>query len=346
MTEIKISVIIPVYNADKTLRRCLQSVQKQTLRDIEIICIDDGSTDDSRKLLEQMAAGDGRIHYYSQRNSGAGVARNNGIRHASGKFVSFLDSDDQYATGRSLEKLYQTATENHVKICGGNTRDIKNGKRMPAAQYGGRKSWFTKNGLIQFQDYQWCYGFCQYIYDRRMLIDNEIYFPPYRSFEDPPFLLNAMICAGEFYAVTDVILQVYRGQRKWNEQSLTGLLIGIREIFYLSKKHRLLFVQLDTAEKLLSREGGFRKTLISGLNSHCKEARLVMESTGQYLMNDVIKKYNIQNGNLYGDVIRQIYGFHWRHFFNTAKWRMKTICARFTRTAAKYCGTILHKAWR
>ena len=323
MTEIKISVIIPIYNAEKTLKRCLQSVQRQTLRDIEIICIDDGSTDGSRKLLEQIAVSDGRIHYYSQRNSGAGVARNNGIRNAKGRFVSFLDSDDQYATSRSLEKLYQAAIENHVKICGGNTRDIENGKRMPAAKYGGRKSWFSKNGLIRFRDYQWCYGFCQYIYDRNMLIDNDIFFPPYRSFEDPPFLLEAMVCSGEFYAVTDVILQVYRGQRKWNEQSLTGLLVGIREFLRLSQKYQLLFVQYDIAEKLLNHEGGFRKTLINHLNSRYKEARLIMESTGQYLLSNVVKKYNIQNRNLYRDIIKQIYGFHWRHFFNMAKWYIK-----------------------
>lgn len=340
MTEIKISVIIPIYNADETLKRCLRSVQRQTLRDIEIICIDDGSTDDSRKLLEQMALDDGRIHYYSQHNSGAGAARNNGIRRAKGRFLSFLDSDDQYATSRSLEKLYRAATENHVKICGGNTRDMENGRRMPPAKYGGRKSWFTKEGLIQFQDYQWCYGFCQYIYDRNMLADNDIFFPTYRSFEDPPFLLKAMVCAGKFYALTDVVLQVYREPRRWNEQSLTGLLGGIRELFDLSQKYQLIFVQYDTAEKLLSHEGGFRKTLINNLNAHYKEAKLIMESTGQYLLGDVVKRYNIQNNRLYSDVIKQIYGLHWRRFFNVAKWHLKNICARFVWIGDKCRGAL------
>ena len=89
-----VSVIIPVYNQEKYLDECLSSVCGQTLRDIEIMCVNDGSTDESLKILNKYAKNDSRIHVFSQSNQGAGVARNLGLSKAKGKYLSFLDSDD------------------------------------------------------------------------------------------------------------------------------------------------------------------------------------------------------------------------------------------------------------
>ena len=93
-TTPKVSVIIPVYNTEKYLRQCLDSVVNQTLIDIEIICVDDGSTDGSLAILQEYASQDSRIKVLTQKNLYAGVARNNGLKAASGKYVFFLDSDD------------------------------------------------------------------------------------------------------------------------------------------------------------------------------------------------------------------------------------------------------------
>lgn len=90
----KVSVIIPVYNAEKYLAQCLESVVKQTLQDIEIICIDDGSTDTSLKILKEYQKKDNRISVLQQRNEYAGVARNNGLKVANGEYIFFLDGDD------------------------------------------------------------------------------------------------------------------------------------------------------------------------------------------------------------------------------------------------------------
>ncbi len=89
-----VSVIMPVYNCQDYLRQCLDSVTAQTLKDIEIICVDDGSEDQSLQILKEYAAGDDRSKVISQQNGGAGAARNNGLRNAKGKYLSFLDSDD------------------------------------------------------------------------------------------------------------------------------------------------------------------------------------------------------------------------------------------------------------
>lgn len=101
----KISVIIPVYNTEKYLAECLDSVIAQTFQDIEIICIDDGSTDNSAKILTKYAKQDSRIKVLTQKNSGVIIARNNGIAHATANLIYPLDSDDKIAT-ETLQELY------------------------------------------------------------------------------------------------------------------------------------------------------------------------------------------------------------------------------------------------
>ena len=105
---IKISVIIPVYNVEKYLRECLDSLINQSFKDFEVICIDDGSTDKSYKILEEYSQKDSRIKVLKQEHNGAGAARNLGIEIAKGKYIQFLDSDD-YFEPNMLEELYNTA---------------------------------------------------------------------------------------------------------------------------------------------------------------------------------------------------------------------------------------------
>ena len=93
-TTPKVSVIIPVYNVEDYLRQCLDSVINQTLKDIEIICVDDGSTDKSLEILHEYEKKDSRITVLTQKNQYAGVARNVGMSVATGKYFVFLDSDD------------------------------------------------------------------------------------------------------------------------------------------------------------------------------------------------------------------------------------------------------------
>ena len=92
----KVTVIIPVFNTEKYLHECLESVINQTLKEIEIVCIDDGSTDNSLEILREYAAKDSRIKVYTQPNINAGAARNHGLCYAKGKYLSFLDSDDYF----------------------------------------------------------------------------------------------------------------------------------------------------------------------------------------------------------------------------------------------------------
>ncbi|MBR5503671.1 MAG: glycosyltransferase family 2 protein [Methanobrevibacter sp.] len=107
---VEISVIIPVYNVEKYLRECLDSAVNQTFKDMEIICINDGSTDNSLNILEEYQSLDDRIIIFNQDNQGPGAARNLGIKKSKGKYVYFLDSDD-YLELNALEDLYAICEE-------------------------------------------------------------------------------------------------------------------------------------------------------------------------------------------------------------------------------------------
>jgi len=115
MKSIKISVIIPVYNVEKYIKQCLDSIINQTLEDIEIICIDDGSTDNSLNMLKKYATKDDRIIVIENDHKGAGVARNSGLKIAKGDYISFIDSDD-WIEINTYEKLYNVAVSKDVDI--------------------------------------------------------------------------------------------------------------------------------------------------------------------------------------------------------------------------------------
>ena len=129
----QVSVIIPVYNIEKHLRQCLDSVAGQSLEDLEIICVDDGSTDESPKILAEYAAKDSRFRILAQSNAGPGVARNTGMAQATGEYVIFLDSDDWFEPD-FLERMVQKARETgaDVTICRAVEFDTATGKELPS----------------------------------------------------------------------------------------------------------------------------------------------------------------------------------------------------------------------
>lgn len=115
MDNVKISIIIPVYNSEKYLEKCLDSVINQTLGDIEIICINDGSDDYSFNILEKYSNKDNRITIINKSHEGAGSSRNKGIKHANGEFIFFIDSDD-WIRNNTCELLYNKAKTKNTDI--------------------------------------------------------------------------------------------------------------------------------------------------------------------------------------------------------------------------------------
>lgn len=112
-----ISIVIPIYNASPYLASCLCSVANQSYRELEVILVDDGSTDDSAKVAQSFVEADSRFHLYKQSNQGAAVARNIGMRYAQGEYLAFIDADD-YILPDYIEQLVNAVTDADVVQCG------------------------------------------------------------------------------------------------------------------------------------------------------------------------------------------------------------------------------------
>lgn len=115
LMEPKISIVVPIFNTGKYLTECLDSIYKQSIKELEIICIDDGSTDDTPKILERYSKADPRIRILTQKNQGVSVARNLGIATATGEYIQFLDSDDMLEPW-ALEYAVQQMTEKKLDV--------------------------------------------------------------------------------------------------------------------------------------------------------------------------------------------------------------------------------------
>ena len=115
MREIKVSVIIPIYNVEEYLEECLQSVVDQTLEDLQVIMVDDGSLDGSTDIAKKFASRYDHFEYVRQVNGGLGNARNTGVKYAKGKYIIFLDSDD-IVPDDAYEKMYLAAEKNHSEM--------------------------------------------------------------------------------------------------------------------------------------------------------------------------------------------------------------------------------------
>ena len=111
----KVSVIVPIYNTAKYLKRCICSIIEQELKDIEIICVNDGSTDNSLDILQELAVQDSRIRIVNQCNAGSVSARKSGVAIANGEYIGFVDSDD-WIDYQMYKQLYQIAVENNADL--------------------------------------------------------------------------------------------------------------------------------------------------------------------------------------------------------------------------------------
>jgi len=236
---LKVSVIVPIYNMEQYLAQCLDSVLSQSLAEIEVICINDGSTDGSGDILDQYKVQDGRVQVYHQKNIGVGPTRNRGIQIAKGEFVAFMDPDDYYPDKDVLRDLYSAAKEHNVRIAGGSFCEDHNGRIAynypPALQ----DYIFKENRLMRYEEHQFDFGYIRFIYDRKLLVEEEIFFPPYIRFQDPPFFVKAMLCAGEFYALKR-FAYCYRWGHKtidWTAKRTTDMVRGVADNIEMSATH-------------------------------------------------------------------------------------------------------------
>lgn len=213
---IAVTVVMPVYNAADYLRPALDSVLAQTLREIEIICIDDGSTDRSLAILKEYQKTDSRIRIVTETNAGPAKARNNGLRRARGEYLAFLDADDFYEP-TLLERLYTLAKEKEldIAVCGYDlfeNRTARFKKSIPSERAevlaGGRVTGKHECPDVIFQStegYVW-----NKLFRREFVTEKGLTFLESAViFEDVYFMLTALSLA-ERIARTDEILLHHR----------------------------------------------------------------------------------------------------------------------------------------
>lgn len=179
----KVSVVVPVYNAARYLVRCLASLTRQRLQDMEIICVDDCSSDGSREIIRSFAEKDPRVVLIRQnRNSGASACRNLGIGKACGDYIGFVDSDD-YVEDDFYSVLYQRALEGYDVVKG---RAIHYGEKGKIAD--------NRNDAIKGNVWSFTNEFWSAIYRKSFLIRNRILFPAdIKTFEDPVFSVKVLV---------------------------------------------------------------------------------------------------------------------------------------------------------
>lgn len=221
----KISVIIPVCNLEDYIARCLNSILSQSLSNIEVICVNDGSTDKSLSILQKYANVDERVVIINQPNLGAGPARNAGIAEAKGKYIMFIDGDDWIENDTLIELAYKADTDNlNVLIFGGLTcytnedRIIKLSGRYSSGwiPFKYRKGVFSseeiKKDLFKFPSTAW-----SKLYRRDFFIENRIKFQDIEIGEDQIVFVHSMLTSDR----TGVILKNYYCHERNRESALT-----------------------------------------------------------------------------------------------------------------------------
>ncbi len=216
----KISVIVPVYNVEKYLAKCLDSILCQTFSNIEIICVNDGSTDKSRKILEEYRNKDSRIIVVDKKNGGLSSARNAGMKVARGEFFSFIDSDD-WIDARMLEKLYKNITllDTDISICAVHQFDEMNQKIDDSNPYYTLEyfdSSFDNKSFSYKETKPFIMDVCVMAWNklyRRSLIDRcQAEFPDGLIFEDGPFFFTIFFKTNKVSIVRE-FLYYYRVNR-------------------------------------------------------------------------------------------------------------------------------------
>ena len=255
----RISVIIPIYNREKYLQKCVDSVLEQTFEDFELILVDDGSIDSSPKICDEYAAKDNRVRVIHKENGGVSSARNVGIQASFGEYIMFVDSDD-YIDKDMLDTVYVCVEEHHIDC-------VVTGLRFVYDAEGRKKECPLKNGEIcfdvslndEYDNLKNNFVFstsCAKLYKTSIIKSNNIrYNENYSILEDGSFVMNCFGYCSSIYT-TDRVLYNYRQSEdfslmnKFNENSLDALQ-------YFSVSQEWLLCHLDNKNKRAYHKGRY-----------------------------------------------------------------------------------------
>ena len=267
--QIKISVIMPVYNMEKYLRAAIESFLSQTLDSVELICVDDCSTDKSLEIISGYAETNNNIQVYSMPvNGGVGKARRKAMSLVNGEYIAFLDADDIYMGSDVLQILYDAAKEDDCDVCGGYVLNFCDKEKHSYPRFREMFCIGTKGYVdIQYKDLQDDYFFQGFIYRKDFIEKNKIEFPEWRNYEDPVFLVKALYFADKIRAV-DVEYYAHRYAHKeldYSKEEIGNILEGIKENLIFAEEHNLELLFERTFNRV---NKDFFKGIIRNLDKH------------------------------------------------------------------------------
>lgn len=236
MNNVKVSVILPIYNVEKYIGKCLDSIIHQTLKEVQIICVDDGSTDGSLKIVEEYSEKCDRIVVVKQENAGAGAARNNGMKYAKGEYLSFLDADDFFEPDM-LETAYDKAKADKADMVVFNSDQyfedtdeykkvnwvVRYGKIPPYTPFKHRQ--MTDNVFKVFVGWAW-----DKLFAREFVEQHNLKFQEQRTSNDMLFVFSAVVLAGRITVVPKEKILLH--QRRNNSSSLSNTREKSWQCFY------------------------------------------------------------------------------------------------------------------
>ncbi|WP_273215386.1 glycosyltransferase family 2 protein [Helicobacter japonicus] len=209
-----VSVVIPIYNVEKYVAQCLDSIINQSYTNLEIICVNDGSTDSSGAIVQEYARKDYRIRYFEQENQGGGVARNTGLKKARGEWVLIFDSDD-YMRSFAIESLLQRALQSKSQIVIAKSEELSENGNIVPMDWALRLDLLPQKEIFNYKDMGDCiFGFCvgwawDKLYNRAFIESHNLRFEPVKSSDDLLFTFSSLVQADSI-SVCEKVLFTHR----------------------------------------------------------------------------------------------------------------------------------------
>lgn len=320
MNEVKISVIVPIYNVEKYLKKCLNSIINQSFREIEIICVNDGSTDNSIQILDEFARIDSRIKVINKENRGVGAARKTGLDHSTGEYVEFVDSDD-WLEKDALKKTYQNAVSNgsDVVLFSVNRYNEYNDEYL--LNVGVDILNYFNNETIDYNNFNFNYkdikpflmnnsfSVWSKLYKHDFLKSHDFYFPEFLNFEDVPFHVQVLLFAKKISFCPGTIYYY----RTSNDQSLSNsarVTNKVFDIFEIINKVESILIETKNMDEFKLE---FSKFKVSQLSHWLKSSNVIFKENffklvkqnfeKMDLKEDELNNLDIQTQNIYNNVI-------------------------------------------
>lgn len=274
----KVSVIVPVYNVERYIRKCLESLVNQTLYDMEIIVVNDGSTDLSKNIIEEYTSQYSNVKYYKKENGGLSDARNYGMKYATGEYIAFLDADD-YIDAKTYEIMYEKAQKENSDIVECNFYWVygKRKKKDIGEKYDGKTEMMEKARVVAWNK----------LYRRELIENLQIEFPKGLQYEDVEFFYKLVPYIEKVSFVKEPL--IYYIQRK---ESLSNFQNEkTRDIFTVLENVILFYKSKNLYEKY-KEELEYTYTRLLLCSSFKRITKIKKESTRIELLNETWVKLN------------------------------------------------------